>query len=236
MMTFSMKRFSAIVRKEMYDAGKNSQILIMALFPIIMALFYGNMDTDKGFIASFTIAMALTMIGSFVQAIIIAEEKEKNTLRVLMLSPANPLEVIFGKSVLTIFFVIVSSFISLLILGVLKGNIGMLIVILLVGTLLCIILGTIVGLLSQNIAQTSVIGMPIFILFSFGPMLQAFVKNEVVIKAVRLLPTTHIVEGLNKALHGKGFFAIQGHLINNAIWMVALMIICIFVYKKKQLD
>ncbi len=236
MMTFSMKRFSAIVRKEIYDAGKNSQVLLMALLPIILALFYSNIGSDKEFLAGFTIAMTLTMVGCYVQAIIIAEEKEKHTLRVLMLSPANPLEVILGKSILTILFVIAASFVSLLILGTLKGNIGMLVVILLLGTLLCIILGTIVGLLSQNIAQTSIIGLPVFLLFMMGPMLQGFVKNEIVIKTVRFLPTNHITEALNKALHGKGFSAIQEHLINNAIWMAALMIICFFVYKKKQLD
>ncbi|PGZ94426.1 ABC transporter permease [Bacillus pseudomycoides] len=235
-MTFSMKRFSAIVRKEMYDAGKNSQILIMALLPIILALFYSNIDSQKEFFAGFTVAMTLTMVGSFVQAIMIAEEKEKHTLRVLMLSPANSLEVILGKSVLTIFFVIVSSFACLLILGTLKGNIGMLIVILLMGTLLCIILGTIVGLLSQNMAQTSIVGMPIFLLFTLGPMLQEIVKNEVVKKAVGFLPTSHIMEAVGKAIHGKGFSAIQEHLINNAIWIAFLIVICLFVYKKKQLD
>ena len=236
MMTFSMKRFSAIVRKEMYDAGKNSQVVLMALLPILLAFFYSNMDSEKEFLAGFTVAMTLTMVGSYVQAIIIAEEKEKHTLRVLMLSPANPLEVILGKSVLTVFFVIAASFASLLILGTLKGNIGMLVVILLMGTLLCVILGTIVGLLSQNIAQTSIMGLPVFLLFTMGPMLQGIVKNEVVIKAVKLLPTSHIIEGLNKVMHGKGFSAIQDHLINNAIWMAVLIVICLFVYKKKQLD
>ncbi|MGF9963996.1 ABC transporter permease [Bacillus rhizoplanae] len=235
-MTFSMKRFSAIVRKEMYDGGKNSQVVIMALLPIVLAIFYSNIEGNKEFFAGFTIAMTLTMVGSFVQAIIIAEEKEKHTLRVLMLSPANPLEVLLGKSVLTIFFVIVSSFVSLLIFGTLKGNIGMLIVILLVGTLLCIILGTIVGLLSQNMAQTSIVGMPIFLLFTLGPMLQEIVKSEVIKKAVGFLPTSHIMEGMKKVMQEKGFSAIQEHLFNNAIWIALLIVVCFFVYKKKQLD
>lgn len=102
-MTFSMKRFSAIVRKEINDAGKNSQVILMALLPILLAVFYSNMDSIKEFFAGFIIVMTITMVGSYVQAIIIAEEKEKHTLRVLMLSPASPIEVILGKSVLTVF-------------------------------------------------------------------------------------------------------------------------------------
>lgn len=235
-MTFSMRRFSAIVRKEMYDAGKNSQVVIMALLPILLAVFYSNMDSVKEFFAGFTIAMTLTMVGSYVQAIIIAEEKEKHTLRVLMLSPAKPLEVILGKSVLTVFFVLASSFISLVILDTFKGNIGMLVIILLIGTLLCVVLGTIVGLLSQNIAQTSILGLPIFLMFTLGPMLQEMVKNEFVIKVVSFLPTSHIMEALQKVIKGKGFVAIQEHLLNNIIWTICLIILCIIVYKKKQMD
>ncbi|OXB98815.1 MULTISPECIES: ABC transporter permease [Bacillus] len=235
-MTFSMKRFSAIVRKEINDAGKNSQVILMALLPILLAVFYSNMDSIKEFFAGFIIVMTITMVGSYVQAIIIAEEKEKHTLRVLMLSPASPIEVILGKSVLTVFFVLASSFISLVILDTFKGNIGMLVIIILIGTLLCVVLGTIVGLLSQNIAQTSIVGLPIFLIFIMGPMLKEMVKNEFIIKVVNLLPTNHVMEALQKVIKGEGLIAIQEHILNNTIWTICLIILCIIVYKKKQLD
>ncbi|PFA91630.1 ABC transporter permease [Bacillus thuringiensis] len=235
-MTFSMKRFWAIVRKEINDAGKNSQVILMALLPILLAVFYSNMDSIKEFFAGFIIVMTITMVGSYVQAIIIAEEKEKHTLRVLMLSPASPIEVILGKSVLTVFFVLASSFISLVILDTFKGNIGMLVIIILIGTLLCVVLGTIVGLLSQNIAQTSILGLPIFIIFIMGPMLKEMVKNEFIIKVVNLLPTNHVMEALQKVIKGEGFIVIQEHILNNTIWTICLIILCIMVYKKKQLD
>ena len=50
----------------------------MALLPILLAVFYSNMDSIKEFFAGFIIVMTITMVGSYVQAIIIAEEK-KNT-------------------------------------------------------------------------------------------------------------------------------------------------------------
>ncbi|MGQ0454943.1 hypothetical protein ACT4UM_26195, partial [Bacillus sp. SS-TM] len=102
-----------------------------------------------------------------------------------------------------------SSFISLVILDTFKGNISMLVIIILIGTLLCVVLGTIVGLLSQNIAQTSILGLPIFIIFIMGPMLQEMVKNEFIIKVVKLLPTNHVMEALQKVIKGEGFIAIQ---------------------------
>ncbi|MCU5528758.1 ABC transporter permease, partial [Bacillus cereus] len=94
----------------------------------------------------------------------------------------------------------------------------------------------IVGLLSQNIAQTSILGLPIFIIFIMGPMLKEMVKNEFIIKVVNLLPTNHVMEALQKVIKGEGFIVIQEHILNNTIWTICLIILCIMVYKKKQLD
>ena len=44
----------------------------------------------------------MVVVGSFVQCSLIAEEKEKNTLRGLMLSPASTLEILGGKSLLSL--------------------------------------------------------------------------------------------------------------------------------------
>ena len=104
----------------------------------------------------------------------------------------------FREKCINCIFVLASSFISLVILDTFKGNIGMLVIIILIGTLLCVVLGTIVGLLSQNIAQTSILGLPILIIFIMGPMLQEMVKNEFIIKVVNLLPTNHVMEALQK--------------------------------------
>ncbi|WP_409343820.1 ABC transporter permease [Paenibacillus sp. MBLB4367] len=112
-MTFSMKRFQAIVAKEWKDTLKNPQILLMAAMPVMFAFLFSKMDDGKDLsVMSFPILLALSMTGSFVQANMISEEKEKHTLRVLMLSPASTSEVLLSKSALTTlitFIVIVAS-------------------------------------------------------------------------------------------------------------------------------
>ena len=47
------------------------------------------------------INFTMVIVGAFVQCSLIAEEKEKNTLRGLMLSPASTLEILGGKSLLS---------------------------------------------------------------------------------------------------------------------------------------
>ena len=44
------------------------------------------------------------------------------------------------------------------------------------------------------------------------------------------------MEALQKVIKGEGFIAIQEHILNNTIWTICLIILCIIVYKKKQLD
>lgn len=67
-MTFSMKRFQAIVIKEWKDGAKNPQILLMAALPIEFAIIFGKMDGDRLILISYPILMALSMTGAFLQA------------------------------------------------------------------------------------------------------------------------------------------------------------------------
>ncbi|KEK25461.1 ABC transporter permease [Bacillus gaemokensis] len=235
-MTFSMRRFSAIFRKEMRDFKSNSQVLMMIGVPVLFAIIYGQAEQFRGVAANLTVIMALVFIGGFVQAMMIAEEKEKHTLRVLMLSPASSAEVLIGKSFLTGITTIVVCFTNLLILDKLEGNIVLLFFIFLLGTILFNLIGTCIGLLAQNVPQTSLIGMPILFIFLLSDLLEMFVKNESLKKVFQYLPTKSIGEAMNSVIQGKGFSVISGNVLNISIWLVAALVICLFLYKKKQLD
>lgn len=232
-----MRRFSAIVRKEVQDTGKNSQVLMMAVIPLALAFIYGQMNSaNKEGLANLTILAALIFIGAFVQAMVIAEEKEKYTLRVLMLSPASSLDVLLGKSVITALLTIGVSIANLFILDVVKGNIGVLICLIVVSAFLFIMIGTVIGLFSGTVAQTSLIGMPILMVLFMGPMMLPFITNETVKQIVEYLPSYHIGEAIVKLLQGKAIIDINGDFLNIGIWFVITLIVSLIVYKKKQLD
>lgn len=102
-MTFSMRRFRAMVKKEWKDAIRNPQILLNAGMPILLAVLFRQKEADPSepTLLAIPILIAISITGAFVQANMIAEEKEKNTLRSLMLSPASKLEILAGKSATT---------------------------------------------------------------------------------------------------------------------------------------
>lgn len=235
-MTFSMRRFSAIFRKEVQDFKTNSQSLIMMAMPIFFAIIYSRSDNFREIGATTLITMTLVMVGGFIQAMLIAEEKEKSTLRVLMLSPASSIEVLIGKSSLTGVITVTICFINLLILGKLEGNIALLLFIFVLGTLIFTLIGTCIGLIAQNVPQTSTIGLPILMVFLIGDFIAGFVKSEVVTKIVEYLPTRHIGLAVSGVIKGEGFSAITSNLLNITIWLVAVLVITLLVYRKKQMD
>ncbi|PEE67661.1 ABC transporter permease [Bacillus thuringiensis] len=234
-MTFSMRRVSAIFRKEVQDFKTNSQVLLMAFLPIILSFLFSRFGVGKEMLGITTIT-AFLFVAGFVQSMVIAEEKEKHTLRVLMLSPASSVEVLLGKSILTACLTLGICIVNLFILDQFSGNLLLLGFIFLCGTILFIVIGTMIGLLAASVPQTSIIGMPILMTMYLAVQFEPMVENKVIKTMIGYLPTSHIVKALNSLVGGAGFSGISGHVLNVAIWLIIALIACLIVYKKKQMD
>ncbi|PEE65635.1 ABC transporter permease [Bacillus thuringiensis] len=234
-MTFSMRRVSAIFRKEVQDFKTNSQVLLMAFLPIILSFLFSRFGVGKEMLGITTIT-AFLFVAGFVQSMVIAEEKEKHTLRVLMLSPASSVEVLLGKSILTACLTLGICIVNLFILDQFIGNLLLLGFIFLCGTILFIVIGTMIGLLAASVPQTSIIGMPILMTMYLAVQFEPMVENKVIKTMIGYLPTSHIVKALNSLVGGAGFSGISGHVLNVAIWLIIALIACLIVYKKKQMD
>ncbi|HDR4764891.1 TPA: ABC transporter permease [Bacillus thuringiensis] len=234
-MTFSMRRVSAIFRKEVQDFKTNSQVLLMAFLPIILSFLFSRFGVGKEMLGITTIT-AFLFVAGFVQSMIIAEEKEKHTLRVLMLSPASSVEVLIGKSILTVCLRLGICIVNLFILDQFSGNLLLLGFIFLCGTILFIVIGTMIGLLAASVPQTSIIGMPILMTMYLAVQFEPMVENKVIKTMIGYLPTSHIVKALNSLVGGAGFSSISGHVLNVAVWLIISLFVCLIVYKKKQLD
>ncbi|GGE81639.1 ABC transporter permease [Priestia taiwanensis] len=234
MMTFSLKRVSAIVRKEYMDLMKNYQMVIMLVFPLAYALFYKRMGMEPAGIASMCIMMTLVFLTTFLQANAIAEEKEKETLRGLMLSPAGVLDVLAGKSFLTsVLTVVVSTF--CLILAEVSVNINVAIVVC-IGLLLFVCMGTLFGLLAQSVSALNTMMMPVIMVLMLGSMFTKGVENELVRMIVSNFPSTRIIDSVNLAVAGSGMNDLMTHILVLTGWFVGLLVACIVVYRQKRFD
>ncbi|WP_144492585.1 MULTISPECIES: ABC transporter permease [Bacillus cereus group] len=234
-MTFSMRRVSAIFRKEVQDFKTNSQVLLMASLPIIFAFIFSRFGQGSAGVGIITL-MAFLFVAGFVQSMVIAEEKEKHTLRVLMLSPASSIEVLLGKSILTACLTLGICIVNLFILDQLSGNLVLLGFIVLCGTILFIVIGTMIGLLAESVPQTSLIGMPILMTMYLAAQFEPLVENKVIKTMIEYLPTSHMAKAINSLVEGAGFSSISGHVLNVGVWLILSLIACLIVYKKKQMD
>ncbi|HDX9627894.1 TPA: ABC transporter permease [Bacillus cereus] len=234
-MTFSMRRVSAIFRKEVQDFKTNSQVLLMASLPIIFAFIFSRFGQGSAGVGIITL-MAFLFVAGFVQSMVIAEEKEKHTLRVLMLSPASSVEVLLGKSILTACLTLCICIVNLFILDQFSGNLVLLGFIFLSGTILFIVIGTTIGLLAESVPQTSLIGMPILMTMYLAVQFEPMVENKVIKTMIEYLPTSHMEKAINSLVEGAGFSSISGHVLNVGVWLIISLIACLIVYKKKQMD
>ena len=94
-MTFSMRRVSAIFRKEVQDFKTNSQVLLMAFLPIILSFCLADLER-KGNVRHYYYN-GLPICRRLCSIYGNCRRKRKHTLRVLMLSPASSVEVLLGK-------------------------------------------------------------------------------------------------------------------------------------------
>ncbi len=171
----------AIFQKQIKDVLKNTAVLILFfIFPIIAFAMSSAMSEQAGQ-GSFFISIFATMHAVFTPivttAAIIAEEKEKNTLRVLIMSNVKPYQYLLSIGGFV--------FISTLLTGsafILVANYGIIssfnfIFDLAIGCICSIILGLTIGGFAKNTMSANAIAVPIGMLFAFLPMLSSFNKS-----------------------------------------------------------
>ncbi|MGM9926051.1 MAG: ABC transporter permease [Bacillus sp. (in: firmicutes)] len=235
-MTFSMKRVQAIFTKDYKDLMKNYFVLSTPFFALLLAAWLGRTGGADTALIGYVINFTLGMSAIFIQASIVAEEKEKNTLRGLLLSPASTAEIMLGKSLLSALVTIITIVAAILLADYEMPNIWWFSIV----TLLCLItyiaLGTIVGLLSRSVMEASVVGMPFLLVFGAASMFTGLIDNEILLAIVTNLPSSHFIDALVALDASAGFESISKHVIALLIWVVVSIIATLAIYKKRRFD
>ncbi|KQO18437.1 ABC transporter permease [Paenibacillus sp. Leaf72] len=237
-MTFSIRRFRAMVKKEWKDAIRNPQILLNAGMPVLLALLFKQKENDPSDLTflSIPILVAISITGAFVQANMIAEEKEKNTLRSLMLSPATKLEVLAGKSATTTLFALIVIAACLAISGVPDVNLFFLTVLAVLLLLIFMALGTIIGLIARTASESSIVGLPLLLLFIFGPIFVPTLDMPALMNIINVLPSQQFVVAILELHQNGGLSEMGGNLLSLMMWTVLSGALCLLVYGKKRFD
>ncbi len=230
-----MKNIAVIFKKQIRDTLKNKMVLIQFLmFPVLVVIFENVVkieDMPEHFFVKLFAVMFVGMAPLTCMSAIIAEEKEKNTLRVLLMSNVKPAEYLVGVG--SYVFVMCSA--GMAVFAVVGGYSGTelvrFIAAMSAGIILSELTGAVIGIFSRNQMTATSISVPVMMLLAFLPMLSMF--NDTIKSVAQVTYSQQISELIN----GIGDSGIQTEsLIVIAVNFVLAVILFTVAYKRKGLE
>ncbi|WNS45194.1 ABC transporter permease subunit [Paenibacillus sp. MMS20-IR301] len=230
----SIRRINAIFEKDIKDLMKNLTMLITMFTPIIIALVLGRVRNG----AELTLAMVYIIVGGTFAVVttgtimsMMAEENEKKTLRGLIQSPASLLDIIIGKSLVTVLATLFTLIVSLLIVGIgpfldLKAVLGLVLLL-----LFFLLLGIGFALSAKSVAGTTAYLMPFTFLFGFTPMigtLGLLADNSIGLRILDKFPVMQAVQA-----HDTSSWMPMGII---GIWVLGAAIFTYLCFRKTRMD
>lgn len=235
-MNISYKRIQAIFIKDYKEFSRNYSISIILIFPIVFALLYRSDDPSQTFMTAFVLNFSFAMLTSFMQACLIAEEKEKNTLRSLMMTPASIFDVLLGKSALVFALSAVILAVTVYILGYNPDNLIVFIIAMALSIILYTALGTICGLFSKSVMEASLAVFPVLILFTGSQFGLMFEDRFPFLAILEYFPSAQFANLLVLMQTDYQLADTFESLGITLIWTIAITILSIILYKKRLMD
>lgn len=228
-----MQNVIIIIKKQLKDTLKNKTILIQFILFPIMTLIMENAITMNGmptlFFTKLFSVMYIGMAPLTSVAAIISEEKEKNTLRVLMMANVKPWQYLTGVGLYV--WLICMAGAGVMATGLDMESVMFYMCIMGIGFTLSIIAGACIGIYAKNQMSATSIVMPVMMILAFLPMLSMF--NDKIAKVAKFFYT----QQLNICLDSMNIDNITNETsIVIIVNVLALIVIYGITYKRKGLE
>lgn len=233
---YRIRIISGIFEKQAKDLLKNLQVLILFfVYPIVAIIMTsamsGSMDFNSGTFFVATFATMHSIFSPIVATVsIISEEKEKNTLRALIMSNVKPIDYLISVGGFVFICTMLTSLIFLLADAFALETILRLLFSMSIGTICSIILGLSIGAYSKNMAAANAIAVPIGMIFAFLPMLANF--NEKIANFSKFTYGYQISKLISNDSINIAFSDWIAILAN----LILFIIMFIFVFKRNKLE
>lgn len=189
-----MRHFMTIFRKQLKDTLRNKAVLIQfVMFPALAVIMTKSIQLE-GMPPNFFIKLFATMYVGMAPltsvAAIISEEKEKNTLRVLLMARVTPWQYLAGVGSYVFLFCMLGSGVFCMLGSYTWRERGLFLLIMAVGILTSLLLGAAVGAGSSSQMAATSVTVPVMLFFSFLPMLSMF--NETISQVAKYTYTEQL--------------------------------------------
>lgn len=180
-MVTDMKHIMAVLWKQIKDTFKNKEILIQfVMFPLLTLIMENVVEVEGMPEQYFTNLFGVMFVGMAPltsMASIIAEEKEKNTLRALMMSNVKSTEYLIGVGLYIWCICMIGACVISFAGGHTGATYGKFVLIMGIGILVSLLIGAAIGTWSKTQMMATSITVPVMLVFSFFPMLSMFNKG-----------------------------------------------------------
>ncbi|MDC7286312.1 ABC transporter permease [Blautia schinkii] len=230
-----IRKIYAIWKKQIKDTLKNKEILIQfVMFPVLAAIMTNSINIDgmpKNYFVSLFATMYIGMAPLTAMAAIISEEKERGTLRVLLMSNVKAGEYLIGAGGYVLMICTFGALFFGMIGGFRGAELAGFVLAMCVGILISLLLGAAIGVKSRSQMAATSIAVPTMMVLSFLPMLASF--NDKVAKVSKYIfsqQCNKIMEGIG--VHGAGTQSIVIIGIN----FLLVIVLFVFLYRKYGLE
>lgn len=173
-----MNNVTAILKKQLKDTWGNKTVLIQfIMFPVLTLIMNRAIKIDgmpENFFVNLFAVMYIGMAPLTSMAAVIAEEKEKNTLRVLMMSNVKPHEFLLGIGSYVWAACMMGAMVICMAGSYKLQERFYFMMIMAVGILASLLIGAAIGIWSKTQIMASSVAVPVMMIFSFMPMLSMF--------------------------------------------------------------
>jgi len=172
----SLRKISAIYSKNMKGIVKNPFIIVAPVlvfglsFLWTMTLPYYADNYDLLGVLNMVLGMNVMLTGITTMCVLIAEEKEKNTLGVLITSTVSGIDFLTAHVLTTATITIAVNVLVFFVVGVDGLAIGDFLIVTSIGTIAAITLGATLGILAKNQAAASTMVTPFIMALLLAPM------------------------------------------------------------------
>lgn len=189
-----MHNVGVIIKKQIKDTLKNKTVLIQfVMFPVLTLIFENAInipDMPELFFTKLFSVMYMGMAPLVAVASIIAEEKEKNTLRVLTMANVKAWEYLAGIGIYV--WTICMAGAGVMATTLSSGDIPFYLGVMAAGFIISIAIGACIGIIASNQMAATSLSLPVMLIFSFMPMLAMF--NDKIEKIAGIFYTQQIRE------------------------------------------
>ena len=232
-----------LFKKDIKIMFTNKNFLLMMVMPLAFTLLYmgmfsgDEMDGQKYFLTTMCQVFNVLIVPLAGLSMLVAEEKEKHTLRVLMLNDVSAIEYLASKVLAVLVAMEVSGILIFVITGTEIGALLPGVFIMTLASICMLLFGGAFGMLCKDQMSTGTLTSPLFMLFMFPPLIGAYMGGIIEFLS-RLIPTTSM-QNLLAALFGKSSLFSSNTMIDWAVILVWTLLgtgLFLYIYRKKGFD